>query len=347
MRRTAARIAVLIGTLGIAAFVVLLVNQTAQVVGLAARMAPWFGTTVLWVLVTLYAFCILVPLYLLFSLPKPLRAPDAETDPEFPAHLERLGARLRRNPHLRARALATREDIEAGLVTLDGLANERTRQAAAQVFVTTAISQNGSLDTFLVLAAQSKLILEIARTYYQRPTLRDLIFLYSNVAATAFVAGELEDIDLTEQIQPILGAVFGSAAGAIPGFGAATGLFVNSVTTGSANAFLTLRVGVITRQYCRSVTLPPRGVIRRTALAEATQMLGGIALSGTRRVAAALGAATKSSIGGAFESFGDQIRAAGTGFRDRSSAAVQKLGMRRPGVADPGVRPEGFEPERG
>lgn len=334
MRKTAARIAVLLGVLGIAAFVVMLVNQTAQLVELAARMSPFFGSAVLWVLVTLYAFCILVPLYLLFSLPKPLRAPDSESDPEFPAHLERLGARLRRNPHLSARALSSREEIEGGLVTLDGLANERTRQAAAQVFVTTAISQNGSLDTFLVLASQSKLILEIARTYYQRPTLRDLVYLYSNVAATAFVAGELEDIDLTEQIQPILAAVFGSAAGAIPGFGAATGLFVNSVTTGSANAFLTLRVGVITRQYCRSVVLPPRRVIRRMALAEATQMLGGIALSGTRRVAAALGSATKSSIGGAFESFGDQIKAAGTGFRDRSTAAAQKLGLKRAADTD-------------
>lgn len=328
MRKTAARIAVLLGALGIAAFVVVLVNQTAQLVELAARMSPFLGSAVLWVLVTLYAFCVVVPLYLLFSLPKPLRAPGSESDPGFPAHIERLGARLRRNPHLSARALSSREEIEAGLVTLDGLANERTRQAAAQVFVTTAISQNGSLDTFLVLAAQSKLILEIARTYYQRPTLRDLVYLYSNVAATAFVAGELEDIDLTEQIQPILAAVFGSAAGAIPGFGAATGLFVNSVTTGSANAFLTLRVGVITRQYCRSVVLPSRRVIRRTALAEATQMLGGIALTGTRRVAAALGAATRSSIGGAVESFGDQIRTATSGVRDRSAAAARRLGLR-------------------
>lgn len=335
MRKTAARIAVLLGTLIITGFVVLLVNQTAQLVELAARLAPWLGSVVLWVLVTLYAFCVLVPLYLLFSLPKPLRAPDSEADPEFPAHLDRLGARLRRNPHLSARALSTREEIEAGLVALDGLANERTRLAASQVFVTTAISQNGSLDTFLVLAAQSKLVLEIARVYYQRPTLRDLVYLYSNVAATAFVAGELEDLDLTEQIQPILAAVFGSAAGAIPGFGAATGLFVNSVTTGSANAFLTLRVGIIARQYCRAVVLPPRRMLRRMAIAEATQMLGGIALSGTRRVAAALGSATKSSIGGAFESFGDQIKAAGSGFREKGTTAAQKLGLRRP-LTDPG-----------
>jgi hypothetical protein len=334
MRKTAARIAVLLGLLVITGFVVVLVNQTAQLVELASRIAPWAGAVVFWTLMALYAFCVITPLYLLFSLPKPLRAPESETDPQFPAHLERLQGRLRRNAHLSGRPMSSREDVEAALVTLDGLANERTRQAAAQVFITTAISQNGSLDTFLVLAAQSKLVLEIARTYYQRPTARDLVYLYSNVAATAFVAGELEDLDLTEQIQPILGAVFGSAAGAIPGFGAATTLFVSSVTTGSANAFLTLRVGVIAKQYCRSVVLPSRRIIRRTALAEATQMLGGIALNGTRRVAAALGSATKNSIGGAFETFGDQLKAAGSGIKGMSSAAAEKLRIRRPTVAE-------------
>ena len=337
-RKTAATVALLVSLLVIVGFVVMLINQTAQLVDLSARLAPWLGQVVLWSLVTLYAFCIVTPLYLLLSLPKPLRAPSSESDPAFPEHLERLAARLGRNPHLPGRAFAGREEVEAGLVELDALANERTRQAASQVFITTAVSQNGSLDTFLVLAAQSKLVLEIARTYYQRPTLRDLAYLYSNVAATAFIAGELEDLDITEQIQPILAAVFGSAAGAIPGFGAATTLFMNSVTTGSANAFLTLRVGVITKHYCRSVVLPPKRVIRRTALTEATQMLGGIAMTGTRRVAVALGAATTSSIGGAFESFGDQIRAAGSGIKGMSSAAVDKLRFRRPG---PGPEPSG------
>lgn len=344
MRRTVAQILILLSALVIAGFVVVLVNQTAQLVELAARMTPWLGDVVLWVLVTLYAFCIVVPLYLLFSLPKPLRAPDSEADPEFARHLERLGTRLRRNPHLGSHSLATRAEIEAGLLTLDGLADERTRQAAAQVFVTTAISQNGSLDTFLVLAAQSKLVLEIARTYDQRPTVRDLVYLYSNVAATAFVAGELEDLDLAEQVQPIIAAVFGSAAGVIPGFGAATNLFVNSVTTGSANAFLTLRVGLITKQYCRAVVLPDQRTIRCTALLQATGMLGGIVMTGTTRVAAAIGSATKNSIGGAFESLGDQVRSAGSGIRERSSAAAQKLGLRRAGDT-PDVAMEGSGPE--
>lgn len=343
MRKTAARIAVLLGLFVILGFIVVVVNQTAQLVLLAGTVTPFLGEVVLWSLIALYTFCLAVPAWLLLRLPKPLRPPAAETDPAFPEHLERLGARLRSNPHLSAQPVTDRVSIEAALTTLDGVTQERITRAASQVFVTTAISQNGSLDALLVLAAQSKLVLEIARVYYQRPTLRDMVYLYSNVAATAFVAGELEDIDLSEQIEHVLAAVFGSAAGAIPGFGAASTLFVNSVTTGAANAFLTLRVGVITRQYCRAVVLPPRRVIRRSAILEATQMLGAVAFTGTKRVAAAMGTAARDTIGGAFESLGDQIRATGGVLKSTGRGVIDRLRPRgspgaEGGPGDPGTQ---------
>jgi hypothetical protein len=221
--------------------------------------------------------------------------------------------------------LSSRQDVETALEKLNQIAETRTKEAASQVFVTTAISQNGSLDTFLVLAAQSKLVLEVARTYLQRPTVRELVHLYGNVAATAFVAGELEDLDLAEQVQPVIGAAFGSAAGAIPGFGPATTIFVNSITTGAANAFLTLRVGIIAQQYCGVTVSAPRRTIRRSAIFKATQLLGAITLSGTRRVAAAIGSGSKAAIGDAFESMGDQIKAASMGIKDGAAAAAARL----------------------
>lgn len=329
MRKTAAAIAIFASVLVTTGFVVLLVNQTAQLVMLADRISPALGTVLLWSLLALYAFCVSVPLYLLLRLPKPIKAPASEDDPKFSEHLRRLQARLRSNPLLKGHAVNDRADLENCLTALDGIAAEKIRLAGSQVFVSTAISQNGSLDSFLILAAQSKLVLEVARVYYQRPTLRDLLYLYSNVAATAFVAGELEDLDISEQLEPVIAAAFGSAAGAIPGFGAASNLFVNSVVGGAANAFLTLRVGIITRQYCRSVVLPPRRSIRRAAVVEATQMLSGVAATGTKRVAAAMGTAARDAIGGAFESLGDQIRTAGAGVRDRSVDVAGRIKWRR------------------
>lgn len=325
MRKTLLRVVTLLSVLLLVSFAVILVNQTAQLVDLADRVDPRLGTVVFWSLVALYGFCAIVPMFMILRLPAPIRPPASDQDPAFPDHLRKLGTRLRRNRHLKGRAIVTRDEIDGALLELDEVADRTTRATASQVFITTAISQNGSLDALLVLAAQSKLILEIARVYYQRPTIRDLIFLYSNVGATAFVAGELEDLDLSEQLQPIVTSVLGSAAGAIPGLGAATNLFVSSVLTGTGNAFLTLRVGVIARQYCRATVLPQRRLIRRAAVVQSTAMLGAIARDGAKRVANAFATGSRNVVGNAFNEMREDIRYTGEVLRDKSRSTLSKL----------------------
>lgn len=335
MRKTLLRVATLLSLLLLISFTVLVVNQTSQLVLLADRVHPSFGSAVFWSLIALYGFCILVPIFMLLRLPRPLKPPASEADPEFPRHLERLGRRLSRNPLISNHAIDTREEIETALLTLDSAANQRTKAAASQIFVTTAISQNGSLDALLVLAAQSKLILEIARVYYQRPTLRDLIFLYTNVGATAFIAGELEDLDLSEQVQPVLTSVLGSAAGAIPGLGAVTNLFVNSIVTGTGNAFLTLRVGAITKQYCRATVLPERRAIRRLAVVEAASMLGGIAKEGAKRVATAFAAGSKNVFTNAYTGMREDLRLTGEQIKRKGKQVGSRLRPRRDLTEEP------------
>ncbi len=322
MRRTLARIGLLLATLLIVAFVVVVVNQTAQVVELAARVHPRLGDATLWGLIFIFAGCILVPVWMILRLPRPLVPPDGEDPAEVEAHVRRLATRLAANRAVAAPALETRADVEAAIASLDRQADELTRTTASQVFLTTAISQNGNLDALVVLGAQSRLILRIARLYFQRPTLRDMLNLYGNVAATALIASELEDIDLSEQIQPVLSSVLGSAAGAIPGLQAASILLVNSVMTGSANAFLTLRVGVITRQYCGALVLPPRRTLRRVAALQATQMLGAIALAGASTVAGAVWKASRRAAGGAVSGVVDAAGSAVTGAVDVAGGAV-------------------------
>ena len=319
MRRTLRQVGIMIAVLVVAAFVMFLINQTVALVALADRVHPFVGDAALWSLLALYAFCIGVPTFLLLRLPPPLRPPALQAGPEFDRFRERLAKRLRRNPHLAGRPLASPslEEIEASLAVLDAEADRITRAAAKQVFLTTAISQNGSLDAVVVLAAQSKLVLEVARVYYQRPTLRDMTYLYGNVAATAFLTSELDDIDLTAQVQPILTSMLGSAAGAIPGLQTATSLVVNSVTTGAANAFLTLRVGVVTRQYCRAVVRPERRGVRRTAVLQATRMLGGIVSEGAGTVTSAVWGASRRGIGGAAAGLGLRVKSAGAAVADR------------------------------
>jgi uncharacterized membrane protein YcjF (UPF0283 family) len=181
--------------------------------------------------------------------------PASEDSPEFTRYLESLKKRLRSNTRLKNFDLSNRERIEDALTLLGKQADDIIQKTASTVFMSTAISQSGRLDAFLVLSAQSRMVWQIAHLHYQRPTLRDLIYLYANVAATAFMASELDDIDLNEQVQPVLSSTLGAMAGSVPGLQLAASLLVTSVLTGTANAFLSLRVGIIAKRYCGSIVI--------------------------------------------------------------------------------------------
>jgi len=171
-----------------------------------------------------------------------------------------------------------------------------------------------------VFGAQTRLIWDIARVYYQRPTLKDGVYLYSNVLSTAFIAGEVSDADVAEQIQPVLGAALGSAAAAIPGLQVASSLFVNSVFSGTANAFLTLRVGIITREYCRALVATASG---NTLTGAARAVTDTVAETGTWAKNAGVSAVTQ--VRGAGSKLADRVTEAGDWVKGASSSVADRL----------------------
>ena len=281
-------------------FVLFVVNQTAQVVGLADRVSPAFGTAVLWFLLGLYAALILAASVFFLRLPKPLAPPETEMEPEFSRYLDALRTRLAANPRLKGFDLSDRAGIESALASLGRECDVIIRDSAAAVFVSTAISQSGRLDTVFVLTAHVRMVWRIASIYNQRPALRELVRLYANVAATALVAGELDEAEISEQIEPILSSALGAVSLSVPGMQAAASIVVTSILTGAANAFLTLRVGIIARRWCGSLVVDERRALRRTATAEAARLLGSIVKSGTARISRGLWDASKDKVGGAF-----------------------------------------------
>jgi hypothetical protein len=341
MRHPVRTVALCASALLIATFLVFLVNQTVQVVGLAERIHPAAGTAVLWGLLVLYAGCAVVPLVMLFRLPRPLRPPASDAAPDFEAHLEALGLRLKGNPLLREHALSSRGDIEVAIRTLDARADEIIRSTGSQVFLTTAVSQNGSLDGLIVLLAQSKMLWQIAHVYYQRPSVRDLALLYGNVASTALIASQIEDVDLAEHVQPLLSGALGSAAGAIPGLHAASTLLVSAIMSGTANAFLTLRVGIVAKTYCGALVLPERRTLRRAAVAQAAQMLGAIARDGAKRVAGAFWTASKSRASDTARGFAESVRRSVRTFVPRRSPMTSDPTGHPRDVREAGPNPAG------
>jgi hypothetical protein len=71
--------------------------------------------------------------------------------------------------------------------------------------------------------------------------------------------------------------------------------------SGSANAFLTLRVGMITKEYCRCTARVEKAGLRRVATVKAAKLLGSIVREGTVKLSKATVKASKMKLSQAFE----------------------------------------------
>ena len=111
-------------------------------------------------------------------------------------------------------------------------------------------------------------------------------------------------------------SVLGSFAGSVPGLQVVSSLAANSIFNGSANAFMTLRIGLIAKQYCGALVRPDRRLAKRSATAGAALMLGGVVISGEKQVAGAFAAASTRSVTGAAKGaahgIGRTVKSAGT-----------------------------------
>ena len=291
---------------------IFVINQTAQIVILANTISPVFGRVVLLTLIVCYGVILATPVLMILRLPKALQDPPAdETSAEYASYLTQLGQRLKSNSRLRnsTGALTDRPSIESALAILDEDANAIIKKTASSLFVSTAISQNGRLDTFMVLAAQTRMIWQLAHVYNQRPALSEVTKLYAHVGAAVFLASELEDLDISHQIEPVVKAAIGSSlVGLVPGISSVAAVVTHSILDGTANAYLTLRVGVITQTYSKSVTAVDQKRVRRKASLVAASMLGSIVSESASKVVKLILAAAKDTGSTAVQSATSGIR---------------------------------------
>ncbi|NTW71469.1 MAG: YcjF family protein [Eubacteriaceae bacterium] len=276
-------------------------NQTVQIVNFMTAIHPFLGKLTLAVLAVTFGLIILVPFAAIIKFSKMTELPEDTSSPAYHDYMNQLKVRLHKNTILKTAGFEF-DDAEDTSLEIDralSLLNEKSRSVikdnAAAVFLTTAISQNGVLDGAFVLASITKMIWQIARIYDQRPSLNRMLVLYGNIGATVLMARGIEDLDLMdEQIEPIITSVLGGGlANLIPGAVTVTNLIVNSITEGSVNALLTLRVGCLTKMYCSSTTKPNKSKLRRSATIEACSLLGSLMKENTVIVLKAFGLAAK------------------------------------------------------
>ena len=254
----------------------LIVAGVTSLISLADRIHPVAGNIVFWTIVLAAAGASLYLAIAYSRLPPALIPPEEISGPKHDAYLQALRLRLAANPRTRGMAVSTTEEIESALAVLSVEADSVVRKTASTVFLSTALMQNGRLDALILLFTQIQMVTRVAHVYVQRPSPRELIRLYANVAGTAFISSGLESLDLSEMVAPLATSVVPALKGGIPGLAGISALLVKCVSNGAANAFLTLRVGEVARRYCALTSRSSRELIRKSATAAAVQHLGRI-----------------------------------------------------------------------
>src|SRR4030095_3519250 len=251
------RIVLVLLALGAVSIVSLIVAGATSLISLADRVHPVAGTVVFWGLCLGGGFFVLYCVIAYWLLPRALVPPKETSGPKHEAYLQALRLRLTNNPRTRELPLETDVEVEAAIAHLSKEADLVVRRTASTVFLSTALMQNGRLDGLIVLFTQIQMVGRIARIYVQRPSPRELVRLYANVGGTAFVASGLESLDLGEMVAPRATSMVPALKGGIPGLSGISALLVKCVSTGAANAFLTLRVGEVARRYCELTSKCP------------------------------------------------------------------------------------------
>ncbi|WP_114983258.1 DUF697 domain-containing protein [Cyclonatronum proteinivorum] len=285
---------------------IIIINQLVQFSAVIARLNETAGLVFLILSLSVLLLSVSLPVLAFLKLPGALIPPPVSEGPAYEAHLKKLARRLNQNPSVQAHMglIEGEEQIQGALVYLNGEATEKVKQASRRAFFTTAISQNGALDALFILGLQFRLIWDIAHVYSQRPSLKDLGFLYSNVFVTALVASQLDEAEYFEMIESVITTSIGSAVTFVPG----TALIVNSALNGTSNAFLTLRIGMIAQEYCSAIVRPERRLLRNSATVKAARMLGVIARDATADLIAMTGKAGMNKAGQAGTAVGDWFK---------------------------------------
>jgi hypothetical protein len=321
--QNALRHAVLVVTALLALFIA---AQVAQLVSLASAVHPLFGTVVAIGLIGGIGWLVAVPLLAYLRIDPALVPPLEASGSEHEAFIGAYLSTLRRNPRLVGRPLDTEADLKSALEVLEREAEGVANRHASHVFLGTAVSQYGSLDALIVAVTQARMVWEISHVFQQRPSLRQLGYLYTNVLATSLVASRLEQVDLSEYVRPVLAGVVGQSVAAVPGVAAVSGHMSNAIFRGSINAFLTLRVAMVAIAYSRATIRPERNVVWRSAITRAGHLVIRTITVGSAEVTRAFALAAAKTVASGFVGVGQAVATGATSVGQAFVAGATTVG---------------------
>lgn len=144
--------------------------------------------------------------------------------------------------------------------------NSRIKEWAKTVFVITAVSQNGKMDSLAVIGINLRLISDIVKASGFRPTKPQLIKLYIKVLTTSLITyisssvlTDVMDFDPTDVVYDVPNVASDSID--VDGLDIGNslvdklrklplaGVLLESAIEGTINALMTLRIGYVTKSY--------------------------------------------------------------------------------------------------
>ncbi len=262
---------------------IFVINQFVSFYHLLRDIHPTLALVVLGILLVILAYFLLRLVIAFFRRPKVLTLVENPTEEEYLEYVDSMSSIMARNRHIDRDLKALKDQDQIQFITrsfdeLDRLSAPIIKENANSVFLTTAISQNGSLDSLFVLFASLRMVWQLAKIYETRPTWSSLGKLYVQALGVVFMARTIEDADLIEdQMEPIIAALLGeSLTSAVPGLAPMANLVTSSIMQGALNAFFVLRIGSITQSYLGMEVPETRVQIRKRASRSAIANLGGI-----------------------------------------------------------------------
>lgn len=276
MKSSLKRLVVVVASMILVFVAIQMISSIALLASAADRVYFGSGQFVFLSLLLIFLFFALSTVVMYFRLPQALIPPEETTGPKHEQYIARLKESLRGNPRLSGRQIETDEDLSTALAILSREVDMVIRQTAGTVFAGTAVMQNGRIDGFITLYTQARMVWQIASIYYQRPSPRQMLYLYSSVGGAALLAQSIEEVDFSEIIAPMVVSAIPSMKGAIPGFQGITNLLVDSLAGGAANASVTIRVGIVAKQYCEARSALSRQAVRKNATIASLAMVGDV-----------------------------------------------------------------------
>ncbi|MGD9899929.1 MAG: DUF697 domain-containing protein [Calditrichaceae bacterium] len=224
---------------------------------------PWLGYFFLFVSVAVIFWFGVKPVFQILKLPALPGPYHGKPAPDH--HLRKMAKVLLSNPNIHSLAddqwidglrsgdaARIRESIKKINLDFGRKIGAKRKKVINQIFLGTALSQNGTLDSFIVLGRAMYLIKETYLLYNGRPNLIGLIKVYKTCLHTMIISGGAESVtdSITEVIINSVGIAKEGGKG-LPIIGA----LISSFSNGMVNAVLTARLSMIAEAYCSKIEI--------------------------------------------------------------------------------------------